>query len=58
MPWKQRKFELTDMGREMDQWDLAQELDSIPGPSASLCKGLLAPEARWVGFFQSVNKPL
>lgn len=58
VPWTQRKSELTDMGKEMDQWDLAPELDSIPGLSASLSKGLLAPEVRWVGFTQSVNKPL
>lgn len=58
VPWKQRRSELTDMGKEMGQWDLAPMLDSTPDPSASLSMGLLAPEVRWMGFTQSVNKPL
>lgn len=58
MPWRQRNPELIETGKEMDQWDLAQKLDDSTGSSASLPTGLLAPETAWMGFIQSVNKPL
>lgn len=56
MPWRQRKPELTELGKEMDQWDLAQKIDSTTGSSASFPKGSLAPGAGWVGFIQLVSK--
>lgn len=56
MPWSQRKPELTEMGKETDQWHLAQETDSTTGSSASFPKGSLAPEAGWVALIQLVSK--
>ena len=45
MPWRQRKPELTEIRKWMDGWALAWDLDTTTtGPSASLPKGLMAPE--------------
>ena len=44
MPWRQRKPELTEIRKWMDGWALTWDLDTTTGPSASLPKGLLAPE--------------
>ena len=45
MPWRQRKPELTEIRKWTDGWALAWDLDTTTtGPSASLPKGLMAPE--------------